>query len=130
MKYASSLDTDVPLLPPIQFEDIELNAGDAYSLTTGLFTAPVDGLYMFALHVCCRCSDSVELCGFGFLSYNISLGGGVALRNDDKTICATGFGLGKLKAGTEVSTLTISIEIDEQFSDWNYFTGALLRENI
>jgi hypothetical protein len=36
----------------IKFSDIILNDGNAYNKDTGIFTAPIDGIYQFNAHIC------------------------------------------------------------------------------
>jgi hypothetical protein len=36
----------------IKFSNIILNEGDAYNIDTGIFTAPIDGIYQFNAHIC------------------------------------------------------------------------------
>ena len=35
----------------IVFDLVDFNLGDAYNKTSGMFTAPVSGLYLFSLHI-------------------------------------------------------------------------------
>ncbi|XP_060573009.1 uncharacterized protein LOC132730942, partial [Ruditapes philippinarum] len=38
----------------MKFSNIILNEGNAYNIETGIFTAPLDGIYQFYAHICCN----------------------------------------------------------------------------
>ena len=43
---------------PIIFQYVDFNIGNAYDGTTGKFTPPVNGMYMFVFHICMYSSSS------------------------------------------------------------------------
>nr|KAG5712471.1 hypothetical protein BaRGS_011445 [Batillaria attramentaria] len=47
----SAADVDVGHRTPIKFNHVLLNIGDNYNSSTGVFTAPFDGVYLFTLHI-------------------------------------------------------------------------------
>ena len=59
------LSKDVPLPNVHQrvvYDVIVMNEGNAYDPGTGIFRAPVDGTYMFAVTACATNKDAITLC--------------------------------------------------------------------
>lgn len=46
---------------PIVFKNVQVNAGEVYDNTTGAFTAPIDGLYLFTVAITSNTGDPHEL---------------------------------------------------------------------
>ena len=52
-------DFDVDVGKVVRFTTVETNDGDAYDVSTGKFTAPMDGSYIFYTTVCSKASQWV-----------------------------------------------------------------------
>ena len=55
---------------PIIFNNTTFNDGNGYSTTTGKFTAPVAGIYLFTAHMLSSRSTSQGDCGFDWMVNN------------------------------------------------------------
>ena len=44
----------------MKFSKIILNEGNAYNKDTGIFTAPIGGIYLFNAHICCEKGKEVD----------------------------------------------------------------------
>ena len=50
-RFSSTTTVSVTETQNIVFDHVDLNQGQGYDKTTGVFTAPVSGLYQFSLHI-------------------------------------------------------------------------------
>ncbi|KAL4222604.1 hypothetical protein ACF0H5_018645 [Mactra antiquata] len=57
LKYDSTLSIGKTLVFPV----VQTNIGDAYDRRTGVFTAPVDGTYVFSLVIACEAGNYLEV---------------------------------------------------------------------
>ncbi|KAK7477470.1 hypothetical protein BaRGS_00031294 [Batillaria attramentaria] len=113
---------------PIKFDHVATNYGNAYSGTTGKFTAPYEGIYGFYLHIMGGESGRVTLA-----IYSTSLDGeGIAcaafaegsdLDSNDQASCATAL---HLRAGDQVYVKYFDYD-PIVWSAYSYFVGALIQ---
>lgn len=110
------------------FENVLFNYGNGFDKDTGIFTAPVSGVYIFSYQACfvennfvgvgIWCSDSYFL---GSCAYEIKV-------NDSPT-CETFTGTANLTVGDTVQCILLlrTGHIYERDYGLNYFNGALLK---
>lgn len=108
----------------INFTDVIQNEGEGYDNVTGVFTAPVDGVYLF----------SVQLCPYSHQEtfYAITVDGmdvvHSAQEGRDVHACVTFQALTSLRVLNKVwvTCLDQGGEIYQTSNHWNSFTGILL----
>lgn len=104
----------------IVFETAQDNYGDGYNTSTGIFTAPVAGLYLFSAQVCPSENDN--------LRFEIMKGGSELLYGTAYDYygrdCTSATTFARLEVGEEVwMTLRSNALAD---SEANYFSGVLI----
>ena len=90
-------DTDPAVGDILKFGTVQLNEDSAYDVTTGRFTAPIDGIYHFDASICTRPDKtiSVEFYMEGSVNQQIGIVRSVATCNSD-------YATAKLEAGDQV----------------------------
>jgi len=53
--------TFVEYLHPVRFDDVITNKGGAYDVKSGIFTAPVSGMYLFTMTVVCGNNSAMHV---------------------------------------------------------------------
>ena len=105
------------------FTDVLLNSGSGYDKTTGKFTAPIDGTYLFTCQLCPYSSKHIH--------YGVMVDGTEIVRGYFKTgysVCTSFDAITELKASENVWIQ--SFHIDQLYEDqwrWNMFSGVLIR---
>ncbi|KAL4237731.1 hypothetical protein ACF0H5_002444 [Mactra antiquata] len=115
----------------IIFQDIMFNYGKAYDETTGVFTVPVNGTYLFTVQVCLNNNKSFY---YGIVSdYDVHTSG--VFHDSTATICYTADATMRLDVGQKVwlKCLYGSPSGDvfyeyttSTFNYWNTFSGVLV----
>ena len=107
---------------PSSFDSVWRNVGNSYSETTGIFTAPVPGVYMFLVSV--RNLSSVGV------TSNVS----ILVENHEEAAThgsgtRTAHTVVKLKKGQQVWVFTKEKSFSCEFST-SFFTGALIQVQV
>jgi len=113
----------------IKFSTVQLNVGNAYDVNSGVFTAPVSGLYLFTAQLCGHKGNHfyMEIVKNGNAlqrSMVVHSGSFQCCNADTVDVLAQGDTV-SLKTPTSASTTII---LREDQNTWSSFTGALLRE--
>lgn len=111
----------------LQFPNIRLNEGGGYDPQTGIFTAPLPGIYIFIVQMCVEGHKTVKL------YIDVVHGGRIGVLfyiNEGKSFdCVTGDGVAKLQPGDKVRVVSVSgtSSGDALISggDYSSFTGFL-----
>lgn len=122
-------DTSPSVGDVIVFTNILLDEANSYNSTTGKFTAPVGGIYLFASNLCIHHNRSVRV---EFVVDNVPIG---RFRISDKVYseCSSGTAIGIVQKGSKVWLRVIEIESGDMFHNhptmtFNSFTGHLLEK--
>ncbi|XP_052765168.1 uncharacterized protein LOC128206623 [Mya arenaria] len=112
----------------IVYKTVETNLGNGYSATTGKFTAPAPGLYLFFMHTCTPRNkyDVLQIVKDGsVLIASIQ-------RDNDEYSCTSSQVFVQLDAGETVWVTCSSGDSDRQLYDtyqyWTSFGGALIHK--
>jgi len=115
----------------IIFDQITTNAGDAYNGTTGFFTAPVAGNYVFSVTIWVQRSTLHTQSG----AFQMKQNGTVRLslfadthQTDINTAVASGSAVLNLNTGDEVDVICIDANLFIEGSQFKYsfFSGFLI----
>jgi len=111
------------------FDRVETNLGNAYSGTTGVFTVPVSGAYVFSLTVMLYGTSSRTSQGEFYITQN----GGVKVMvvadtydTSGKYDMASGTAVLVLHKGDDVQVKVLSSNYNIYGSNYSYFSGFLL----
>ena len=101
----------------VKFQNILLNVGGGYSSNTGLFRAPIYGLYSF----------TTQICEYEYLSVQIRKQGSYStltqLYSSNLSICGTTTSVLYLNKFDAVGVYS---NFNVNFTDYNQFTGYLI----
>ncbi|XP_045169313.2 heavy metal-binding protein HIP-like [Mercenaria mercenaria] len=108
------------------FKNIRLNEGEAYSKDTGVFTAPVDGLYQFNAHICIKKQVDVD--------YHLKVDDTWIVKGEYRIPADSGDGkctsFGAVASVRKGETVRVGgMSFDKVFinsDDWNSFSGVLI----
>jgi hypothetical protein len=112
----------------MKFSKIVLNEGDSYDNDTGIFTAPIDGIYQFNAHICIKK-------GVQSVNYYIKVGDNSIVTgeffvpdeaNDAKCTSFSAAALVRKGENVRVGGMSFS-ELDRQKDDLSSFSGILIR---
>ncbi|KAL4233764.1 hypothetical protein ACF0H5_008442 [Mactra antiquata] len=115
----------------IIFQDIMLNNGKAYDSSTGIFTVPVNGTYLFTIHICVSAGKNFI---YGIVYDDILNTSGI-FYDSRGNICYTGDAIMQLDVGQKVwlkclsngsSTDILFGDTSSTYSYWNTFSGILV----
>ena len=130
MAFHAKLSSDVTLTgqQPVICDVVETSVGGGYDGQTGVFTAPVDGLYCFMVSASPGSDDEDKWCGLYIMLDDRQVGGllarGKAWSTDHAAVQVT--------AGQKVwlRLLTIPGHNENTFSSLTTFTGMLLHPQL
>ncbi|KAL4222615.1 hypothetical protein ACF0H5_018656 [Mactra antiquata] len=119
----------------IIFTDIMINNGDGYDSNTGVFTAPVNGTYLFTIHLCLK---GDKLLYYHIVHDNIVHTGGGFYGDKTHYFCHTADAVMYLSVGQKVwlecsHTLSYSYYTNvlydytsSSYNNWNTFSGMIV----
>ncbi|XP_053400881.1 complement C1q tumor necrosis factor-related protein 2-like [Mercenaria mercenaria] len=109
------------------FDTVLLNEGEGYNAATGIFTAPHNGLYYFAAHVCNRGNKPVQ---YAIIVENNQIATSSQYDNDSVYSCSsvTTVAIVKFAERVWIKSLISSSDIYYDNYRWNSFVGALLNK--
>lgn len=108
---------------PVIFRDITFNEGNGYDKTTGIFTAPVSGTYIFSIQFCTSANDGL---GYVVMSKERELKRGY-MKDTDQDSCYSFEAVDILGKGDRVwiAYKDPSVLIEDNYRS-NYFSGVLV----
>jgi len=101
----------------MKFVNVLLNLGDGYNRNTGMFTAPIDGVYSFTAQVCNNEDMSVQI------RTNHSIVAYTQLLTSNIIVCGATTGVVLLDKGDVVG---VFVYVRVQQSGYNQFIGHLI----
>ena len=113
----------------ILFREVVQNEGKGYNKSTGIFTAPVTGTYLFTVQVCLFSS---KLLSVSIVANGTAITAGNFGDEDWNAICHSTDGLAFVQAEEEVKVLVTYassssvIYPDQKDTRWSFFSGVLL----
>ena len=111
----------------IKFSNVQLNVGNAYDVNSGVFTAPVSGLYLFTAQLCVHKGNHIYMeivkNGNALQRSLVESSGSHQCCNADTVDVLTQGDTVILKASDTYTTIFTA-----DLVMWSSFTGALLRE--
>ncbi|KAL4218556.1 hypothetical protein ACF0H5_023290 [Mactra antiquata] len=111
---------------PIIFDHIRQNKGDGYNASTGIFTAPVAGIYQFNGHLCTNKAGDLEYAIYASNVYIVKGEFRAASDSDDEK--CTSFGASHyVQTGEDVSVRGYRVGLDAGGDDLLSFSGALIK---
>ncbi|XP_052764445.1 uncharacterized protein LOC128206180 [Mya arenaria] len=119
-------DTTIKAGHTIVFTETMVNDGNGYDNTTGIFTAPEDGIYLVSLHVCVKNKQN--------LYYGLVIDGKDSLRGEMYEhyaySCNSVQQLLTIKAGNRVwiQVYANDVVLHQSASHWNMFSALLLNK--
>jgi len=122
----------------IPFEIEQLNMGSGMNLTSGIFTAPLSGIYSFSFSGMGHGSGPRPVPYYGFVIVALNLNGvpiayanSIVYEATDAVLTASLHSILKLKAGDEIKLVLEGGELYEApDSPSTHFTGTLLEEDV
>lgn len=111
---------------PVIFEKINLNEGNGYDKSTGVFTAPADGVYQFNAQLCINKDYDLEY-SIVAASVKIVKGEFRAASDSGDEKCTSFSAAYIVRKGETVSVSGGSASLDASTDDPHYFSGALLK---
>jgi hypothetical protein len=100
-----------------------LNEGNGYNNSTGIFTAPAAGVYLFTIQLC---ADSLNNPYYNIMAENKEIKRGFFYDSTSRS-CHTADGLTVLKEGHRVwIKMQYSKKLIESTNYWNTFSGVLI----
>ncbi|WAR16754.1 HIP-like protein [Mya arenaria] len=119
-------DTTIKAGHTIVFTETLVNDGNAYDNTTGIFTAPEDGIYLVSLHMCVKNKQN--------LYYGLVIDGKESLRGEmyeyRAVTCNSVQQLLTIKAGNRVwiQVYVKDVVLLQSANHWNMFSAFLLNK--
>ena len=116
-----------PARQPLVFSSVISNIGNGYSSSTGKFTAPVNGTFIFTVQLCVRTNHGAN---FGLVLDGTTVTNFYDYDHDYDTTLSTTVPL-FLKQGQKVwvtQTYTCSSCLYEYSYCWNRFSGSLIHK--
>ncbi|XP_053373390.1 uncharacterized protein LOC128546581 [Mercenaria mercenaria] len=111
----------------VVFSIVILNEDKAYNDKTGIFTAPIDGVYQFNAHLCFARGIEVEY----YLKVgdrSIASGEYIVPQGATDTKCTSFSAVALVRKGEKVRVGGMSFKnLDQEIDDWNSFSGVLIQ---
>ena len=116
----------------IQYTKFKVNIGGGYNTSTGIFTVPVAGLYLFTVQMCIHNNKYVK---FVIRANDATIGQLQFKSNENGDVCVSDDGLAVLSVGDQVYVRCYSTGGDygkvlPTGDDYNTFTGILLQPGV
>ncbi|XP_045206990.2 uncharacterized protein LOC123559256 [Mercenaria mercenaria] len=106
------------------FDTVLINEGEGYDRATGIFTAPYNGLYYFAAHVCNPAYYAVH---YAIVVDNNQIASSTQYDSDNVYSCSSVNAVVMMKSADRAwIKCTIGSTFYHDSSRWNSFTGTLL----
>ncbi|KAL4218555.1 hypothetical protein ACF0H5_023289 [Mactra antiquata] len=112
---------------PVIFDRILQNQGNGYDKSTGIFTAPVGGIYQFNANLCANKDKELEYAIF-VSGVKIVKGEFRASSNSVDLKCTSFSAASLVSKGEKVSVRGYTASLDTQGDDPLSFSGALIKE--
>lgn len=109
------------------FTAIEMNEGRGYDSSTGIFTAPVGGVYMFSLQLCL--TNGRYFYWKIMADYKEILVGCFVEESESQRGCGSATGVAVISARSKIFVKVVSSSSGTDITDadiWNYFSGTLI----
>ncbi|XP_053373391.1 EMILIN-1-like [Mercenaria mercenaria] len=112
----------------VVFSTVILNEGKAYDNNTGIFTAPIDGVYQFNAHLCL----TPAVCANYYLKVgrrSIASGEYRVSKEATDTKCTSFGAVALVRKGEQVRVRGMLFEkLGQSTDDWNSFSGVLIQK--
>ncbi|XP_052812275.1 hibernation-associated plasma protein HP-27-like [Mya arenaria] len=106
------------------FKDVMFNNGSGYDNTTGVFTCPIEGVYLFTIHLCSKSER--------YITYDVMVDGTIHTKgaNKDNTgnVCTSADAIVEVHEASRVWVQS-NYDEDELYDDvyrWSSFSGVLM----